>query len=291
MKDKEEKKVVGVVVIFEPIDSFLINLIEMRKQVDYLYVIDNTVGNSSEEFLGKLSNDQISIFKNANKGGIAGALNIGVEKALSGDYEWIVFFDQDSKPRDEMVAKMLSHYLDIKDNSVVSILPNYYDINSKYYYRPIASIYRDSFNAMTSGQVVKTSFFKDIGYRFDEKLFIYFVDTDLILFLNSLKYRSIECDDAILDHSPGKKVVYTIPIINKSFYLDNNSSFALFYLHRNTILISKRYSKNFPKIIQTNLVNLLKKDIKIILFEKNKISKISSAFRGLIEGFALFKSF
>jgi rhamnosyltransferase len=277
-------KVYGIVVLYKPKEEFFKNLDLMVKQVDKLICIDNTEDNSSENFVRKLDNKKITIIKNYNQGGIAGGLNRGIELAIKNTAEWIIFFDQDSSPQDEMISQMLSVYSNLNNKLIISIQPNYYDINSNYYYRQKQKTISYNYDCMTSGQLVKTSLFEDPYFYFDEKLFIYHVDSDFILKIKQRGLINISVNNAILNHAEGFRKIITIPVINRKITLYNHSSFALYYIFRNFITLIKRYLFLSPLYfilqLRYNLVIL----IKIILFETHKISKLKSIVKGIFDG-------
>ncbi len=68
----------------------------------YIYIVDNSQ-NDNSELLKEFSN--CTYLQNFNKGGIAGALNLGCTKALEDGFLWCMTLDQDSIFEKEMLKK------------------------------------------------------------------------------------------------------------------------------------------------------------------------------------------
>ena len=77
------------------------NLFEListiSNQVNYIIIVDN---NSSDQLIfKKLEFEKTYIIFNNQNFGIAKALNQGIKKAITLDCDWVITFDQDSKPK------------------------------------------------------------------------------------------------------------------------------------------------------------------------------------------------
>ncbi|MBQ9013244.1 MAG: glycosyltransferase [Bacilli bacterium] len=213
--------------------------------------------------------------------GIATALNIGVRKALSQGYNWILTMDQDSKASSNMVEKMLEVYNKIDERErkeILSIFPNFVD-------ERIQSIEENSnMNSyeyvdadITSGNLLRAEVFDKVGF-FDDSLFIDLVDTDFCMRLNEENIKMIKVRDAILYHSLGES--QTVKSIFGKFNTSNHSALRRYYMTRNRFYTWEKY-KDLNSFTLNRDKKLFKKEfIKIILGEKDKINKIKMVFKG-----------
>jgi rhamnosyltransferase len=276
------EKVFGIIVVYNPQTEVIDNIKHIITQVDQLLVVDNSSTQSYKEILQRNS-PQVSYIWNGNTHGLAGALNKGIVQAQATGSDWIIFFDQDSCPSVGMVDTMLQ-FAQTSDNPlIVSLAPNYYDSNISKLYFNAQSPYQ-ALDIITSGNLIRVNVFDNAANFFDESMVIYHLDTDLNLKLANSNYQLYRVPTAILNHNEGNKMTVNIPFISKPITLNNNTPFALFYIYRNTVVISKRYLLTHPQFIFLGYTNLFKNLVKLILFEHQKLPKLHAILKGLISG-------
>ena len=136
---------------------------------------------------------------------------------------------------------------------------------------------------LTSGMLVKTSIFTEIGF-FDEKYYIYHVDTEYCFRAKKFNYRIFEIPSAILHHQEGDQTRHSF-LWKKKILVTNHSPIARYYISRNLIFLFKRYF--FTNNI-SNLLKIIKSDLlvtsKLLFFEKNRVQKILKNIKGLVHG-------
>lgn len=99
--------IAAVVVTYQPDLSQLQDLLEvLRLQVDWLIVVDN----ASDSEISRLLKEGDDFVPLAENRGLAAAQNIGIERALALEAEYIYLSDQDSLPTPGMIALLASAY-------------------------------------------------------------------------------------------------------------------------------------------------------------------------------------
>ena len=100
--------IMAVVVLYNPNDSVINNIATYQQHIKKTIIVDNSerVNITIINELGKMPNIEI-IINNKNIG-IAAALNIGIEKAITNGANWILTMDQDSFFEDDMMGKYIS---------------------------------------------------------------------------------------------------------------------------------------------------------------------------------------
>ncbi|MGL4990777.1 MAG: glycosyltransferase family 2 protein [Sarcina sp.] len=252
----------------------------IKNQVDKVIIVDNGSDEITVKCLNKinsLENTKV-IFLNSNQG-IATALNEGVRLALELGYEWVLTMDNDSKAQENMVKNMMLTYNNInKDerDNIKSIAPIYIkegtdcevETDEKYKYVDLA---------ITSGNIVNLSIFKEIGF-FRDDYFIDYVDNEFCLRIIKNKKKIIQVNSAILEHNLGNDIEKKF--LGKVIKSTNHSALRRYYLTRNALDVRENFkSLNIRHIKNTKRV-LLKFIIQILLVEKNKLKKINFMYKG-----------
>ena len=125
-----------------------------------------------------------------------------------------------------------------------------------------------------SRNVVRKKFIK-----FYEKLFIDLVDHDFCLNLNKKGYKILQVNSSVLVHNLGeseKKKVLGVTMIPT-----NHSALRRYYMSRNRHYIWDKYKEDFPKWVLTDKRRFITENLKIILFEDNKIEKFKYIKMGI----------
>lgn len=272
------KNVAAVVVWFNPCMESAINAIRSyEKQVDKVYVVDN-----SDNSLIDRHKNSINEFENieyhplgANLG-IAKALNVGFQKAISEGYPYVITLDQDSSASSDMVSKLVSAATELnRDRTEYGIIAAQPDTPSR------AERKKDGFTEMesviASGNLVVADAFREVG-GFKEELFIDYVDCWFSLDMRKHGYKIVQVNDAKLLHHLGSIVERSL--FGIKMYPTNHSPIRSYYIARNRLYTKKEFGRFFPKYFRHEKLNYLKFIIKIVLFERNKVAKIKRMMRG-----------
>ena len=264
-------KVAGIVTLYNPTDEDISNIKTYLRDIDRLYIVDNTEGKDNKARLPK-SKKIDYIYKNENLG-IATAMNMGAEKALKEGYKWLLTMDQDTtfKPG---VMKKLKEVIIKEDMSKVGIVTPWQE--TKMRLKRVKDEYDYPQTIMTSGNIVNLDVWEEIG-GYKDWLFIDGVDLEYSLNLRKHGYIILRVNSVEIDHELGD-IVYK-KYKGKMEPISNHSPMRRYYITRNNEYICDMY-KEFDPNICWELVK--KKDIlfKILLYERHKIKKVISMIKG-----------
>lgn len=252
-------KILAIIVTYNPsIDKLKVLVSELISQNTDVIIIDNQSNNSTE--LENLMPTYISLLD--QNYGIAHAQNIGIKKAFNKNYEFVIFFDQDSSIPKDMIYNMLELYQQISKNHKIACLgPAYMDIKTGVIAPAIQikglkvnrikldkkNIFTKADYIISSGTLTTINILKIVGLM-DEKLFIDYVDIEWGLRLKGKKYYNFIANNILMKHHIGDKSI-KIPLSHR--FMNVHSDFRKYFLLRNPIYLIL-YS-NLPlnwKIIQ-----------------------------------------
>lgn len=276
-------KVCSVIVTYNIGEQFYECFYSIVNQVEFIVIVDNGSNKETINVLKKLENQSnVKVIYNFENLGIATALNKGIEYAIKNKYEWILTMDNDSRATNNMVSSMLEWYKKVGLNkNVVSIFPEYIEKNYiKDKEKCSSELYDYNFKYIsfdnTSGNLVKSSIFEEIGL-FREDFFIDSVDHDFCLRIKNKGYKLVKVKGVKLLHSLGN--TKTINIFGKNISCSNHSALRRYYITRNRCVMRRlyKYDKDYMDYDRKTLLN---ENVKILLFEKDKINKIKMSLKG-----------
>ncbi len=276
-------KISATVIFYNPNEEVYSNIKSYINNVDKLYIIDNS-DSLNEEIKNKLLNmyKNIEYIFNGENLGIATALNIACDKAIEDGYDWILTMDQDSsflKFNDYL--KCLDKLKEPENTAIIAANTMWHAKDNI----PLNPSFEseENFLVITSANLLNLKLFNEIG-RFEDKLFIDMVDYDYCMKANTLKYKIIYFKDILVEHSLGsvfqRRNIFTGKLRTKI----EHSAQRNYYITRNYFYTWKQYNKLFPKefnLLKTINIMLIHNITKILLYEDNKMQKITSKFLGL----------
>lgn len=279
-------KICCVIITYNP-DDFLFQLINtLEPQVDKIIVVDN---NSSSNTIYKITQSvvgkNIEFIQNSQNLGIATALNQGIIKAKKMGYEWVVTFDQDSIPSENIIQILSEVYFSYPDKSKIGAIGINFPIASgeSYYPQSNDKKYSERDYLITSGCLMSIDAFSLVG-NFRDDFFIDNVDLEYSLRLKKNGKVSLITNEWGMKHSPGH------PLIKKIFGIEimstNHNSLRRYYMARNHVILSRSYLTNFPYFIAKLNFFFCLSIFKILLIEQDRIAKLRSSFKGILKGFA-----
>ncbi|WP_027727492.1 glycosyltransferase [Treponema sp. C6A8] len=264
-----------IIVIYNPIDfgikKILQNITSYKEYCDKLYIVDNSPADNSLLF-SNLSNSVYLL--NSNKGGIAGAQNLGCEAALKDGYQWAMTMDQDSFFEDMQIQtyiQLVNKYINTT-NDAASFAPRIIDLNESKYWthllrkhilgplkRKLLHISLESLPEITfpteviaSANIINLPVWEKVG-KFDEQLFIEQVDYDMCHNLIKNGYKIVKFNTVTLNQFFGKRV---FALFKKNYPWYNNT--RMYYVFRNLFIEKKRfpqYKNKYRKIIHMRFVD------------------------------------
>ncbi len=276
-------KIAACVVLYNPSFSVLSNVRSYYDFIDSLIVIDNSEKENYELKREFQKWEKVTyLFANKNLG-IAKALNIAAQIALRKKYEWLLTMDQDSYFKDGCFFLMLSGIKEILQRyNKVGIIAPFHSIaetiknNSTEDYKVIKA-------TITSGNLLNLDAYKIIG-SFEEKFFIDFVDHEYCLRLRKNNYQIIQNNKVSLAHTLGS--FETRKILGKKIGISHHNYLRRYYMTRNSLYVSQKYfSYDFSFIAGKLVDNFIISPIYISCFENDKLKKLKSIAKGIIDFF------
>ena len=281
----------AVIITYNVENDFKNRINKLKGKVNEIIVVDNGSKAETISMLKELEKEITIIYLEKNKG-IAYALNKGIKYSIEKGYDWILTLDHDSIVTDNMINNMLKCYEGFEGElkeKVAMLVPvhveekeheNNHVINNE---EVSSKSYTEVLTEITSGALTKASIYKSVGL-YDEKLFIDLVDHDYCLSLNKKGFKVIQVNSAILIHNLGESVKKSI--LGLKMIPTNHSPLRRYYMSRNRHYIWNKYKKDFPGWVLTDKRRFITENLKIVLFEDNKIEK----FKYIREGIRDYKN-
>ena len=245
-------RVVAVVVTYFPEKKALASqIIQLRKQVSHVVLVDNTPierPNQAEENI-----DFITPIRLGENVGLAKGINVGVLSAREMGATHVLLMDQDSIPQDGMVEKLIAGLTQAqKTYPVAAAGPTFLDSRGATFTpfwrvgfprnKPASQSKDEGFIftdcLITSGCLISLEAFQQIG-EMNEHLFIDNVDLEWCLRARYMGWRLVGIPDAILSHQLGDTHIlapWYLRILGKKVVIQHNST-RLYYIIRNRILL------------------------------------------------------
>ena len=265
-------KLAGMVTLYNPTDEDFKNIDSYIKDVDVLYVIDNTEGKDNKDRLPK--NKKIKyFFKNENVG-VATALNEAAKMAIKDGYKYLLTNDQDTFFKKDVVKKM-KEVIEKEDMKDVGIVVPWH--NTKLKMKKVTEGYDYPETTMTSGNILMLDVWKKVG-GFIDWFFIDGIDIEYSLKIREQGYKILRINSLEIDHNLGNIEYKTF--LGTKHTISNHNYLRRYYIMRNNHYIFDMH-KEFAPHICWNLISQKPFFIEVILFEKDKIRKIIAMLRGL----------
>lgn len=269
-------KVAGAVVLYNPEEDVLQNILTYSRDIGKLYVIDNSEI-PSEELLREIRKNLVDLEYHhlENNQGIAKALNVAALRAVEEGFEWLLTMDQDSQASKDMVPKLLEVCSKTTEGRIGIVAPRYLLETDRS--KTSLSDLEEVDAAITSGNLLSLKAFVDVG-PFREDFFIDYVDHEYCLRLKSNNYKIIINNKVLLYHKLGDAKSHNF--FGYRVVASHHNFIRRYYITRNRLAVLKEFKTQFPQYHKDESTNNLRELIKIILFEENKIKKIRSVIKG-----------
>lgn len=271
----DNKKIPATVIWYNPDTENIENIKTYIDYVEKVYIIDNSM-NNNKKLCSSLNNNKIEYVYNKKNLGIAKALNLACEKAISDGFKWILTMDQDSSFSSDINEYFKSFDKIEKKNigifSPKHILKN--DINKIRDDKKFLEID----HVMTSGNLLNLSAWEKIG-KFDENLFIDEVDSEICFRMIENDYKVIQMNRIKMFHELGSLEKRNFFI--KKISVLNHNYIRKYYIMRNKFYMFKKYKKYRVRYVYY----ILNDFFKVIFYEKDKLRKLKYMFRGINDFF------
>lgn len=274
-----------LIITYNP-DQILLGLIDViHRQVGRIIIVDN---NSSKEGLDIIAKGNekynFQIIRNTQNYGIAKALNQGLEEARNSNFDYVLTFDQDSTPFENIVSVIREVYNSYNNKAEIGAIGVSYvsGKSEKLVEGNKNQLYFEKDYLITSGCMISVdAFFKIGGFR--EDFFIDNVDIEYSLRLKKNGKKSLIATKPGMIHKAGDPLIKKI--LGISITSSNHSSFRRYFMSRNHIIVTRDYFLTDTYfILKLNFFFILS-IIKIIVVEKDVKSKLKRSYRGFKDAF------
>ena len=289
--------VYAVVVTFQPDLPRLKQLLTAcLPQVAGLVVVDNGSGARIQASLQSHGEaDQFDVLALDANVGVAAAQNKGVAWARERGCSHLLFFDQDSVPSSDMVAR-LSFALNRSAHSgppIAAVGPRLVDrrtgTSTPFVHFGVLGVIKETCEKGDNGQLVETDFLVSSGMLIplemldrvgllEEGLFIDNVDLEWCFRARSMGLSLYGVYDAVMEHSVGDEV---IELGGHVIHLHNPS--RQYYIMRNRILLYQRSYSPWGWIIQ-DFVRMLFKLLAFSLVFGPRRQNLAMMLKGIKDG-------
>lgn len=256
------------------------NINAIIDQVDGIVIVDNGSKNV-KEINDAFNGEKIHYVINEKNLGIAAALNQAMTYAKGSGATWVITLDDDSVCPSNIISAagpLLGR------DDIGEIIPLMYESVSGEVGTLGDPVKNQKFQevgrSITAGSITNISIWEKVG-KFDEDLFIDYVDFDFSEKVRINGYKIIRMNDVRLDQHVGNSEVHHI-----LFYkvrVGSHSSFRKYYIGRNMIIFIRRYGKYIDT--KKEWLRVFKVWLLIVLFEKDKREKLTAFNKGMRDGF------
>ena len=242
----------AVIVTYNPERLKLFALVEaLLPQVGHIVIVDNSSSLESLELIrGAVGPHSIELILLGENLGIAAAQNRGISRARDLGSKYVILFDHDSKPADNMVDILVSA-MEKKEQAGIKVATmgaQYFDQRQKTHSSPFIEIKNFQVRhqscieggivpvsfVISSGSIISIETLNKVGGMLDD-LFIDYVDVEWCLRAGQLGYQSFGVCDAVMEHDLGDS---RIAFMGKSIPL--HSPLRHYYLFRNAVWLYHR---------------------------------------------------
>jgi rhamnosyltransferase len=291
----DKMKTAAIIVTYYPNKYLKVLVNKLLRQANRTIIIDNSPNTVDViEQLERMNHSNIEIVRLGHNTGIAHALNMGIEKAAECDL--ILTLDQDSNLPEDYISRMVAFFEAYQSEGRLGLVaPNFVDVNSgtAATFTRLERFSMQSFTcagtsgmhettlAITSGSVIPRAVFAAIG-GFETDLFIDQVDFEFCLRLQQHGYRALINASVTIEHAIGQREKHRF--LGLTFKPNNHGPLRRYYISRNGLYVAKKYMLTYPSFIALNVMKMIHEVGCVVLYERNKRSKLSAIALGLWDG-------
>lgn len=288
------ERVCAVVVTFHPGADLERNLRAMMDECEAVIVVDN--GSGPEVCARIAAIPGLYLIGLPDNRGVAAALNCGAQRAAGLGFQWIVTFDQDSRPQPGFLPALLGTHVRWPNAAVIgahideaALIRSYRWLRPRARFRfwfervPCESAdLPDVTVVVTSGALTELACWAAVG-GFDEGLFIDFVDTDFCLRCRAAGRTVAVSATAHLVHRLGRRE--TRRLGGLTFHPTHHNALRHYYIARNRVRMIGRHAWREPHwlFFEMGVAGLWL--FRVLAFEGEKIPKIRAMLLGTLDGF------
>lgn len=255
-------KITAIITLYYPDLNVRENIINISKQVDRIFLCDNSQFNNSTLF-DRI--DNVEYISNIKNFGTSKAFNLILKENFFEEHEMVIFFDQDSDIKEGHIKKLVSEYNRLKKKGIKvgCIGPYVYNQSRKEIELPRYknSVSPNSYlvhTVIASSMLCEFQIIKSVNY-WNEKIFLDLADWDFCWRINSIGYECVLSNVSVLQHKVGEgdRSIGKIKIRNSSpfrSYYQIRDGLVLF--HEKYIPLKYRF-RYIGDVIYKHLMSIL----------------------------------
>jgi rhamnosyltransferase len=280
--------VCAVLVTYHPDGEFPRRLGSVAQQVGAIVIVDNGSTDAEVTMLRECALDPaIALVLNSENLGVARALNIGIQRAASLGYSWVLLVDQDSRIESDMAETLWSILESFPDRERLAIVgSNFWEKHRRspkaHEFDSCGAQWEEVEAVITSGSLLSLAAYSRIG-PFREDFFIDYVDTEYCARARAQGYRALKTRRPLMFHSIGKPTQHRMLWMKK--WTSNHSADRRYYLARNhTVMLRESGKYILGSWALVSVASCFRSWKRIALYEHSKGSKMAAVFLGWLDG-------
>lgn len=290
-------RVIGIVVTFDPERNPLAIIESVLESVERLVIVDNAPDGHPALSGGQYSHPQVSIIRNANVGGLAGAYNAAIA-VIRHSFEFgthVLFLDDDTD------ASSLRIFLESDSTrafaaspDVAAVAPAYVDRAtglrgryiqlSRFAYKVLPREMQEPVQVsflINSMSLWRLDAITQIG-PYNARLAVDHVDTDYCVRAGLAGYRLILAPQFTFLHSIGARRAFRL--MGRTMQAGGHNPQRRKMIARNTVLLARRYGLRLPAFAVLCIARLAYEIIGVAIAESDRSRKLWSITAGGISG-------
>ncbi len=283
----DHNSVCAIFVTYHPNTALAAEVARITRQVGGVVIVDNGSVDVELQMLGRIATDPaVSLVLNGANLGLARALNIGMQRAATRGFQFVLLFDQDSRADEELVRTLLAVRASAAQPERVAIV----GAAHRERHRPPKQVPGPGDECLgeevewliTSGSLLSLAAASDIG-PFREDFFIDYVDTEYCWRARAAGYRMLKSKQPLMSHSIGAPSQHRLLWMKK--WTSNHGAARRYYMARNwTVMLreSGRYRCGWWAV--SGLGACFKPLKRVLLYERDKRNKSAAILSGWWDG-------
>ncbi|RKT36339.1 rhamnosyltransferase [Microbacterium sp. AG1240] len=275
----------AVIATFRPPEA-LADLVAVLARDCDVVVVDDGSGSGSDAVYEAAEYAGAQVVRHEENRGIAHALNIGVQRALSSGADAVFTFDQDSSPADDFIEQMsdaLSRARESISSSVAAIVPEFFADTAQSRGADLAPGLCRARKVIQSGMLVPREAWNALGALRDD-YFIDLVDTEFEMRALTHGWEVLAARGVSMPHSLGRMIRLRLaPGLQVTTSV--STPFRYFYRARNRVVLSRSYARRAPVRVLSDAGVDLAYFVVAVLGARPRRSLAHIIVRGLGAGF------
>lgn len=283
----------AAVVAFHPDEDFPNRARRILEQAGQLLVVDNSPEGALERrFPAFFAQPDVKLVWNANRGGLAGALNQALDQARAAAFRYLMVFDQDTEIPANYASGMLAVAAGRPDVAVLG--PVYRNASTgavgrivlwergrvRSAWLDVGPALKNAFFVINSGSLISLERVGPLRYR--EDFLVDFVDVDFCIRAREQGGGVAVTQSLVISHGIGNRRRGSWRF-SPTYYPPRRK----YLMTRNRLVCWREHGRRYPGFVANDLFYCILDLGRTILLEPGRVRNLAAMWRGLVDG--LFK--